>query len=62
MKLKKGLQVSSDDPWYDLSDGGYLNPREMCESPEDAQRVIDAIAVVEDFIESCRIQIEDFIR
>ena len=29
MKLKKGLENSSSEPWYDLSDGGYLKPEEI---------------------------------
>jgi len=62
MKIKKGLTVSSDDFWYDLTDGGYLKPREICENLKDAQSVEDAVKVIADFEESCNEQIEGFIR
>lgn len=60
MKLKENLEVSTSDFWYDLRSGGYLNPDEMCENPEDAQRVKDAIKVIQEFEKSCDEQIEDF--
>jgi len=62
MKIKKNCTASSSDFWYDLTDGGYLKPTEICEKPEDAKRVLDAIAVLKDFKKSCEEQIEDFIQ
>ena len=61
MKLKKGLENSSSDPWYDLSAGGYLKPEEMCENPEDAKKVNEAVEIIEDFLKSCEEQIEGFL-
>lgn len=62
MQIKKGIEISSSDFWYDLTDGGYLNPNEICESPEDAKKVQDAINTIKDFQESCEAQIEDFVQ
>lgn len=60
MKIKKGCKASTSDFWYDLTLGGYLNPDEICESPEDARRVKEAIEVVKEFEDSCEGQIEGF--
>jgi hypothetical protein len=62
MEIKKGRKDSTDDFWYDLTDGGYLKPDKICKYPEDAKKVIDAIEVLEDFRQSCEEQIPDFIR
>jgi len=60
MKIKKGLKISTDDFYYDLTDGGYLLPEKICADKKDAQKVIDAIAVLQDFQASCEEQIKDF--
>lgn len=60
MELKKGLTQSTGDPWYDLTDGGYLNPYKMCAKREDAEKVDAAVRVVKDFFESCEKQIDGF--
>ncbi len=62
MEIKKGLEVSSGDFWYDLTDGGYLKPLEICLNPDDAKQVLEAVAIVIDFQESCENQIDGFIR
>ena len=62
MKIKEGLEISTMDFWYDLTDGGYLDPDEICEDPADAKRVKDAIEIVKEFEESCDEQIEGFIQ
>lgn len=62
MEIKKGLEISSSEFWYDLTDGGYLEPLEICESPEDAAKVKKAIEIVLDFQKSCEEQIEGFIQ
>lgn len=62
MKLKKGLNNSTSDFWYDLTDGGYLDPMVMCKNKADAQKVLDAIIVIKDFQSSCEEQIEDFMQ
>jgi hypothetical protein len=62
MKIKKGLKISTDDFWYDLTDGGYLKPEEICAIKFDAMRVKEALAVLEDFKSSCEDSIKEFIR
>lgn len=61
MKIKKDLAICSDDFWYDLTDGGYLNPEEICEDLTDAIKIKNAIAIIEDFKKSCEDQIDGFI-
>ena len=58
MKLKKGLENSTSEFWYDLTKGGYIKPLEMCESSEDAKKK----EVIEDFERSCEEQIEGFLQ
>ena len=60
MDIKTGLDVSSGDFWYDLTDGGYLDPDEICAKKEDAEKVKKAIEVIRDFQNSCEEQIEGF--
>ena len=60
MKIKKNCKASSSDFWYDLTDGGYLEPEEICEKKEDAEKVISAIEMIVDFQNSCEEQIKDF--
>jgi hypothetical protein len=62
MKIKEGCTATTSDFWYDLTDGGYLKPDEILENKEDINRVIDAIAIIRDFEQSCEEQIEDFIQ
>jgi len=61
MEIKKGLDISSGEFWYDLTDGGYLDPDEICANKEDAEKVKEAIKVIKDFQDSCEEQIENFI-
>ena len=60
MEIKKGLKVSTDDCFYDLSDGGYLKPEEICANLEDAKKGTEAVKVIKDFQDSCEGQIEGF--
>lgn len=62
MKIKKGLDISTDDFWYDLTDGGYLKPEEICGDPKEAAKVNNAIGLLQEFKESCEEQIEGFIQ
>jgi hypothetical protein len=61
MKIKKNCQASTNDFWYDLTDGGYLNPAEILQDEKDVKKVIAAVAVLKEFSESCEEQIPDFI-
>ena len=50
MKInKKAEQVTSSEVYYDLFDGGYINPQTLL--GEGAQEVIDAIALVTEFLD-----------
>jgi len=62
MKIKEGLEISTQDFWYDLSAGGYLKPEEMLENQEDIKRVKEAVKTIEEFEKSCGEQIEGFIQ
>lgn len=61
MKIKENLEISTSDFWYDLTDGGYLNPHDICEHNEDALKVEEAIKIIKEFENSCEEQIEDFL-
>jgi len=60
MKIKDGCAASTSDFWYDLTDGGYLNPEDILEDAEDVERVKEAIETIREFEDSCNEQIEDF--
>ena len=62
MKINEGLEISSGDFWYDLTHGGFLDPRAICAEKKDADRVIMAIAIIRDFQKSCEEQIEGFVQ
>lgn len=62
MEIKKGLEISTQDFWYDLTVGGYLKPEEICEFEYNAKKVNEAIKIIQDFEDSCEEQIEDFIQ
>jgi hypothetical protein len=62
MQLKKGLKIYSSEPWYDLTDGGYLKPEKMLVKAEDIKRVKDAVEIIQDFFKSCEEQIKDFLQ
>lgn len=62
MEIKKGLTISSSDFWYDLTDGGSLNPSEILVNKKDIIKVNDAIRILREFEQSCEDEIEDFIQ
>ena len=62
MKIKQGLEISTDDFWYDLTDGGYLKPEEILENQSEILVVKDAIEVLKNFQNSCEEQIEGFVQ
>lgn len=49
MIFKEGAEVVCDDFWYDLFDGGYIKPDQLLESKEMAEKVMNAISVLEAF-------------
>lgn len=60
--VKRNLGFSTDDFWYDITDGGYLKPEKILQKANDIKEVKDAIEVLKKFKRSCENQIEDFIR
>lgn len=58
----KDLRLDCDF-WYDLTDGGYIDPNELLDQPTDATKVMAAIAVVREFQEvyeaACEEVLED---
>jgi len=62
MQIKKGLDISTTEFWYDVSTGGYLDPYDICKTTEDANKVYEATLVLMDFQKSCEEQIEGFIQ
>jgi len=62
MKIRKGLNVHSGDFWYDLTDGGYLDPNKICADKKDADAVNKAVEIIKDFQTSCEEQIDEFVQ
>lgn len=60
--IREGYNITTNDFWHDLTDGGYLEPDDMCEKQEDADKVNNAIRVVIDFYQACEEQIPGFIQ
>jgi hypothetical protein len=46
MKYKKDVSISTDDFWYDLTDGGYIKPEGILEDPSDVEKIKNAINVL----------------
>jgi hypothetical protein len=59
MKLKK-LDITTDDFYYDLFEGGGIDPDEILDSSLDSGIVKEAVKVIQEFKRSCEEQIEDF--
>lgn len=52
-KLKNNITPDdvyiSEDFWYDLFDGGYINPEQILEDQESIEKINKAIEVLEEF-------------
>lgn len=42
--------IYSNDPWYDLTEGGYIKPNEILTDPEQIEDLNKAINMVKEFI------------
>lgn len=52
MKIKKSAikNLNPDcDFFYDLTDGGYIDPMKILDNKEDAKKVIEAAKIVKEF-------------
>jgi hypothetical protein len=48
-RFKEGAEINTGDFFYDLSSGGYIKPMELLEDPELAQKVIEAVKLIQAF-------------
>jgi len=50
-KFKKDVpqQGSSDGFWYDITDGGRIDPAEVLDSEEQIKKVKEALELLQDF-------------
>ena len=62
MKIKKDLDICTQDFWYDLTDGGYLKPEEILVNQEDVDKVNKSIKILMEFQQSCEDGIEGFVQ
>ena len=60
MEIKKDAEpIASSDIYYDLFDGGYLNPEKFLENEQDVFDVRSAIGVIESYISELQDIIDD---
>jgi len=53
MKIKTDIDITtSSDMWYDLFDGGYIDPQVALEEFEDSERVLEAMNTVREFLQA----------
>lgn len=52
MKIKEGLDFNTSDFWYDLFEGGYIEPEDFCIDIEDAKKLDYAIVLLSEFREA----------
>lgn len=49
-KFKKRTEpIHTSDFWYDLTDGGYIDPNDLLISVLEAREIMSAICLLEDF-------------
>ena len=49
-QFKDDIQsIECDDFWYDVTDGGYLDPADVLEDEEQARKLNEAIELVHSF-------------
>jgi len=49
-KFKTGINISTDDPYYDLFVGGYIKPRVMLDDSTQVEELLNAIKLVKQFL------------
>ena len=54
-KFKENAQaeIGSEEPWYALTDGGYLKPEEVLSNQQQIDELKKAISLVKAFIQQC---------
>ena len=58
MELRKNAKIETGEFWYDLFDGGYIDPEEILENQKDIDSVLNAIDVLNKFRSACEDIIE----
>lgn len=53
-KVEGDTVIYSEDPHYDLFDGGYIKPEDILVDPAEIADVYDAIAVINSFLEQAK--------
>lgn len=43
--------VWTDDPWYDLTDGGYIRPEELLIDEEQIKKVQESVDILSAFLQ-----------
>ena len=61
MNIRIGTEASTDSFWHDIAISKTIKPIEILESKKDVERVEGAIAVVDEFYQSCVQQIDGFL-
>lgn len=46
--------IFTDDPYYDLIEGGYIKPEELLEDPKEAEAVRAAVNLLEQFFKEAK--------
>jgi len=49
MKFKKGVKVETDSFWYDIFEGGYIEPKNIIDDKYELEMVENAIGTLEHF-------------
>lgn len=47
-----------EDFFYNLFDGGYISPMDVCEDHADAECVMEAVQIIKDFRDSLEASLE----
>lgn len=50
-KFKEIDTIFSDDPYYDLFDGGYIDPKKILLSEDQYVKLLEAMITVRDFLD-----------
>jgi hypothetical protein len=54
-KFKQGAkaEIGTEDPWYALTDGGYLRPEDVLSDQSQIEELTRAVKLVKQFIDQC---------
>jgi hypothetical protein len=55
-KFKKNINVSTQEFWYDLTDGGYLKPSQFSDDPATLTAIKEAIKLIKQLEKMCELE------